>query len=408
MLKRYKIIYQFIISAILLLEYGEISFAQTDNFNPSLSINSPHQFHNEDLQPNGIEFKALAVHDSWANLRGGNYRGVGIIGNLNLKVELDTKKLNWWEGGKFVLYGLAIYGRRPSLSVGDYQYTSSIDAFDTIEPYQAYYEHTFPNNKGSFLLGIHDFTTEFSVLSYAVTLINSSFSTPSTITQIPYSFYPYTGLGARVLSEIDRNFYLLAGAYDGKPTNQIHSRSIDLGLSSDDGAYLISELGYQSKKGERNKKIALGAWYNSGIYTDMNGELKRSNAGSYLIGEQQLWQEQNNSEQGVGVFAQLGQARSDRNYNPWYFGAGLNYKGLFYARPKDTLTLAFNLASSSSSYRAQHANTDKSERVVEFSYRSQLTKSITITPDLQWVINPGTQKDLDNSLIFFIRSEVKL
>jgi porin len=381
---------------------------QEDSLTHHPSTHNTHINQASELEEGAISFNGLLVNDSWANARGGNYRGVGSIGNVNLILEFDTEKLHWWNDGRFVFYGLGIYGRRPSLSVGDYQFTSSIDAYQTIEPYEVFYEQHFGDQGSNVLIGIHDFTTEFAVLDYATTLLNSSFATPSTITQLPYSFYPFTGLGLRTLLQFESQVYLLSGVYDGTPAGQTHERGLDLGLSKDDGMYSIAELGYQSSANEVQRKLALGVWYNSALYTDMNGEYRGANYGSYLIGQYALWRESNDGEQGLGVFAQLGQAPSDRNFNPWYGGVGLRYRGLINSRPSDTLALGFNVASISQYYRSAHPGTDLTERIVELSYRAQVSDWLTLTPDVQFVVDPGAKVALDNALIFAVRSEIKL
>jgi carbohydrate-selective porin OprB len=51
---------------------------------------------------------------------------------------------------------------------------------------------------------------------------------------------------------------------------------------------------------------------------------------------------------------------------------------------------------------------DKSERVVELSYRMPVTDSIVITPDVQFVTNPSFTAGASDSLIFYLRTEVGL
>ena len=160
----------------------------------------------EEEEEGAYSLGALVMHDAWGNVRGGDHRGAGVMGNFILTGAIDTEKAHWWDDGKFALDSIAVYGRRPSLAVGDYQYTSSIDAYDTVELYQAYYQHSFLDDDVSVLAGIHDYTTEFAVLSYGFAFVNSSFYTPSTITQLPYSFYPFTGLGARVFTRINEDY----------------------------------------------------------------------------------------------------------------------------------------------------------------------------------------------------------
>lgn len=362
-----------------------------------------------ELEDRGYKLEVLAVHDFWGNAKGGKYRGVGVMGNMNLMLTVDTAQAGFWDNGQFLFWGIGVYGRRPSLAVGDYQYTSSIDAFDTFEPYEMYYQHFFADKKINVLAGVHDFTLEFAVLNYGFTFINSSFFTPSTITQIPYSFYPTTGLGARVFSQLSEEVYLLAGIYDGRPTDPNRLRAIDWGLSSDDGAYTIAETGWVEDNDEQlYGKLALGAWHNSGKHQDINGTERGSNFGGYLLGERELWREQDGSDQGLGSFVQVGYAEADRNFNPWYFGGGVRYKGAFTGRDEDVLGLGYTHAQIGSKYRSANECSEKSERVVELSYRMPVTPSVVITPDIQYVTNPSFFPGTPDALIFYFRTEIGL
>ena len=361
------------------------------------------------LEEQGIHLELFAIHDIWANVDGGNNRGLGVMGNMNAILTLDTDKLGLWDSGEFVFWGIGVYGRRPSLAVGDFQYTSSIDAFDTFEPYEMYYKHTFADGDIDVLAGIHDFTLDFATLDYGFSLVNSSFYTPSTITQIPYSFYPTTGLGTRVSAHLSENAYLMAGLYDGQPANIQHMRGKNWGISAREGIYSIAEVGWrESNENNHHMKVALGGWTNSGTYEDVNGVERSSNSGSYFLAERQLWREGTAGRQGFGALLQVGQAQSDRNFNPWYFGGGVRYEGLFEGRDEDILSLGYAHAETSSRYRSLNEGTPSSERVFELCYRARVAPDITLSPDVQYVINPLMNPGVPDALIFYLRTEVAL
>lgn len=361
------------------------------------------------IDEEGYQFSAFAVNDFFANTTGGRQRGGGVMGALFLELALDTEKIGWWENGKVHLEGVGVYGRRPSQVVGDYQYSSSIDAPDMFEAYQLFYEHTFFDEKLSLLAGIHDYTLEFAVLDYGWDFVNSGFWTPATMTQLFYSFYPSTGFGSRARLNITDDLYVMTGAYDGTTTEQTNLRKQDWGLSSRDGVFGISEIGWQpSDEKARHAKIALGGWYNSGEYNAFDGGTFHSNYGTYLIGETLLIAEDEELQQGLGGFVQLGQSNTQRNFNTWYVGAGLRYKGAVATRDEDVIGLGFTYSRIGDRFRESVPGTDTNEHVFELLYRAVITPAVALTPDIQYIANPGGYSDLDAAVIMYLRTEVEL
>ncbi len=387
------------------------SFAQADAAADESLANSyaAGDLGREKLAQQGYTLEVFAMNDTWANTTGGVYRRASSLGNLYTMAEVDTDKAGWWNSGTFHFEGIYVYGGRPVRAVGDFQYSSSIDSFETYEIWESYYKHSFSDDRLTILVGIKDLTRDFALLEYAYRGINSSFTTPATITQYGYSFYPTTGLGVQASARITEDTYILSAVYDGKPSDPLSWRSRDYGLSSSDGAYFISEIGYKdSELSDSYGKLALGVWHNTGHFTDITGSDRTGNTGSYLIGEKLVLAESEGSSQGLGVFGQVGQAAQDRNPTSWYFGAGLHYQGPLPDRDDDELLLAINMATFSSSYRDAYSGTEHAERVLELSYRIAVSSYLTLTPDVQYINNPGGDPTRDDAVVLYLRSEVLL
>ena len=293
--------------------------------------------------------------------------------------------------------------------IGDYQFTSSIDAPDGIELYEMFYEQTFLDDRVSILAGIHDYSLEFAVAEYGWDFIHSSFWTPSTMTQFWWSFYPSTGLGTRAKVQLTESGYLLAGVYDGNPTDQSNYRKMDWGLSKTDGAHTLVELGVsENGEGKRPYKLALGGWYNSGQFDSADGGVMHANSGTWLVGQALLVSEDESYERGLGGFFQVGQADKTRNFNSWYFGAGLRYKGLINSRPDDVLGLACGRALISSTYREANPGTESFEGNTELTYRAAVRPWLILQPAVQLITNPGANPDQGDAVVLYLRSEVVL
>ena len=107
-----------------------------------------------------------------------------------------------------------------------------------------------------------------------------------------------------------------------------------------------------------------------------------------------------------------GRAKESVNQVVSYIGAGIVVSGLLPGRPEDTLGLAVANAQNGDDYRnlllMAGVNSDRREINYELTYRAQISKWLTIQPDIQYIKNPGTEPTLDDVLIFGIRIEIEL
>ena len=87
----------------------------------------------------------------------------------------------------------------------------------------------------------------------------------------------------------------------------------------------------------------------------------------------------------------------------FYFDTGLTYKGLIPTRDGDTFGVAFAYAKLSSGALQQGSSESAgglgAEMALEATYLTQITKWLSLQPDLQFIINPGGNKGLSNALV---------
>jgi porin len=113
---------------------------------------------------------------------------------------------------------------------------------------------------------------------------------------------------------------------------------------------------------------------------------------------------------GLRVFARVGLAESEINQLSSNVSGGFSYTGPFSARPDDQVGLAFSYARNGKPIRqaAMLAGSplEKAETNLEFTYRAPLTEWLTVQPDAQWIINPGTDPTLKNAFVVGLRFEI--
>lgn len=182
-----------------------------------------------------------------------------------------------------------------------------------------------------------------------------------------------------------------------------------------------------------------GAWFNTAKFAELNdNSFVRGNYGFYFILDEMLYRKPANmtehhatvdkdgkrtisdteseratgkkSDQGLGWFGRIAFEPQDRNFIGFYLDTGLTYKGLIPTREGDTLGVAFAYAQLSSG--AQRAATDAgsvgvgAETALEVTYQAQITKWLSVQPDLQVIINPDGNQDLNNALVIGSRVSI--
>lgn len=359
------------------------------------------------LSESGLEIESILTYDAIANVDGGVKRGEAYLGNYDLTATLDTEKAGFWNGGTVFVYALGSWGDALADLVGDYQFSSNIQSPQSIKIYEAWVNQDFRDGRLSVLFGLHDYISEYGILEYASGLINSSFGLSADIAQVGPSTLPSTSLAARIRLVPVENSYLQFAVYDGVPGDPNNSRGTHVKLSVDDGLFYGIEGGFLGADGEDYFKLALGAWHHTTDFENFAGALVNNNSGIYLLGERKLFSEED-SEQGLGGFIQLGFADSSNNQIAQYFGAGLSYKGLFPGREADALSVGVAHARNGDEYRLAETSAERAETALELNYRIELAPYFAITPDVQYIINPSSDPELDNATVIGARVELAM
>lgn len=362
----------------------------------------------------GAELALIYTGEPIANLDGGLKTGGTYLNTLDVILEADLERSFGIPGLTVVLYGLYNAGQFSEDYVGDAQGVSNIDAPDEVQLYEAWVEWV-PGGEGvSVKAGLYDLNSEFDVIDTAGLFINSSHGMGAEYAQSGLngpSTYPDTSVALRLRDAVGAGGYWQAALLDGSPSdpdNRDNSPSHDISFSSDEGALLAAEAGWSG--GDWNK-IALGAWgYTASFHTltgtTPSGEpLKRDgNAGIYGILDRNLWQ---GGQATLAGFLRVGYAAPRFNQFSSYLGTGASLSGFWAARAEDQLGLAVATAFTGSDFResqqAEGFGADDYEMNIELTYRAPVTEWLVLQPDLQYIINPGTDPTLDNALTVGLR-----
>ena len=163
---------------------------------------------------------------------------------------------------------------------------------------------------------------------------------------------------------------------------------------------MIGELGHvwSDDFGELGK-LGFGAWgFTETLETHSDPNRLSSNRGAYLTLEQSLFRESEESAQGLVGYLRTGVAEGSVNPIQTFVGAGLVYTGAFPGRDEDRLGLAVNSGFASREYM-DSGPFESHETALELTYALAVNENVAIQPSVQYIINPGFDPALQNSLV---------
>ena len=121
--------------------------------------------------------------------------------------------------------------------------------------------------------------------------------------------------------------------------------------------------------------------------------------------DQYLYVEKDDHTQGVGIFGRYGYTDGEVNPVQGFYSLGLGGKGICHGRDNDTFGLGYYYIDLSDDLPGM-LNVS-SEQGLELFYNFEITKSVHITPDLQWIINPGAGFETrDNAVVLGMRLQM--
>lgn len=178
---------------------------------------------------------------------------------------------------------------------------------------------------------------------------------------------------------------LSAGAY------RVSQENLDEGFAltfDGEGVLYPLEAAWTPKLGEAGRpgEYKLTAWYATTEARDVQtGEMKEGQYGASLVARQQV----SGPPDGPGVTLFLRAVQADRRTARLdrQVSAGAVWRGPFERRPDDAVAIA--VGATHVNARAAGAPSADTEIAAELDYRLQAPKGLTVTPNLQYVRDPG-------------------
>jgi porin len=385
----------------------------------------------------GIAVSLVYDGEGVVNASGGQRTGSVYLGNFHMMLTLDGERLLGWPGATLFLNGLVNHGGHPSDLVGDAQGVSNLDAPPGAQLYEAWFQQNLFENRFSALVGRYDLSTEFYRLQSSTLFVNSSFGVGPEFSQSGAggpSIFPDTSVGLRIAFKPAKDVIIRAAVLNGAPVDRPDGGHRI--FAEGDGALLVGEAALLTRMAPQDRplntrfrigrnsglppyedKIAVGGWYYTAQFNDLsekqpNGQPVRhsGSGGLYLLADETLLPCCDSSARQISAFGQFGLGDARVNRFGWYLGGGLVFSGFFPALDNDEFGLAVAIARNGSHFIDQQQQNGVpvtgNETTLELTYLLQAGKHLALQPDLQYVIQPGTDPTRKNALVVGLRFEL--
>lgn len=352
----------------------------------------------------GYNFDGFYAADAWRNLSGGVQQGNRVMDILHLAMTIDGEKAFHSEGTTVFVNLLNTNGGRINDLVGSNGGIDNIEApTHAFKLYQAWVQQNFMEDKVSVLAGLHDLNTEFYVTDTSGLFINPTYGIGTEMAATGDngpSIFPTTALGLRIAVQPTDATYIMAAGYNGVAGNPNNPRGTHFQRSNKDGVLLVGEAGVRD---ESIGHFAVGAWgYTAKRPDQVDTSLSRNSNGYYFLADKSVYK---TDAEDISVFGRIGFAAGDVEQFKSNWSLGVLASGFVSSRPDGQIGLAVTTNTNSNKFR--FVNTvDKSETQVELTYADKLLPWLTVQPDLQYTVNPGTDPSLDNAWTGGIRVSV--
>jgi porin len=285
---------------------------------------------------------------------------------------------------------------------------------EPIQLWELYYEQRLFNDTLLARFGRVDLSNGFDCHDCPATFDGNTYANDETFQFLNNSLInnptiPFTdpGLGAILHFAPVEWFYISGAVVDAKEAS--NESGLNTSFSGPSHVFSIYELGFMprlsSKNGRMHGAYRAGFWYEPQAKERMDGNGKESDdVGYYLSFDQMLFKENaiEGDTQGLGAFARYGWADGEVNDVTNFWSVGAQYQGLVERRDNDVLAVGVGQG-----ILSRHADfTASNETALECYYNMELTPWLHVSPDIQYIFNPGGDSSVNDAVVLGVRIEV--
>jgi carbohydrate-selective porin OprB len=281
---------------------------------------------------------------------------------------------------------------------------------------EMYLQETLAKNKLKILAGRLAASNSFASIPVFANYINYGINpNPFSIGANDITFFsPPTGTewGAQATYTANRSIQFAAGAFN---TNINSANGEDHGADftiqeGNKGVLAIGEFDYLRNQGSnaagKPGELAVGFLHNNNTFPTLTNPLSHSDgySGAYVMGQQMIYRPDGRGTlRGATVWGSWTyNSKTLVNPVPWFWGAGLSYRGLFSARKNDIVSAGLVSAEAS-----KYAPIFNREKLIELNYQWDHSRYLVITPHIQYLFE-GESPSTRNATVLGIQLALTL
>ncbi len=372
------------------------------------------------LREHGLLFGGEYLAEYSGVLDGGVNRDDSFRNLLTIDAEVDLGLAAGLSGGTVFIQYLSVNPERGgSQDSGDIQVYSNIENdrhLDVI--YEFWYSQALLDGSLLIKAGKVDANSDFAFVDVAGEFANSSAGFSPTIFTFPS--YPDPATSVSVFwNAIDTDAVTLVAGYglfdgaaaaDGVRTGSRGPSTFFSDDKSDDyfhiaqGEFFWGHLHDAADQWLSDGRLSIGAWLHTGTFDTFDGGRESDPFGFFITLEQRLFVRGDvEDDRGVYVFAQYGWADEEVSEFGQHIAGGVVTHGTFRTRESDSAGLYLSFVDLSDESGAEFA---RDEFVIDGYYRLELAPGLFVQPELQYIVDPSGDPDIDDALVAGIRAGV--
>ncbi len=372
-----------------------------------------------DLAEKGLLFELTLDQNLSGNVHGGNdtNNAARYSGSWDLRLKLDTARMGLWPGGLLELHAESQFGDFVNDEVGG---LSNVDALFPLPGYRditlshVSYTQAFSEHFGVFL-GKLD-TTVGDRNEFAWIHGDNFLNTALTLNPVVLRTVPYSALGAGVFVTGDWGMWTLS-VIDAEGT----PKTTGFDTVFDGGTTVASEVRFNVEPFGKPGHQLLGGTWSDKVYFSLDQDPRlglrlidsdllrlalRSRrpdreSGSwsfYYNFDQYLYVEEDDPEQGIGIFGRFGVSDGEANAVETFYSIGVGGQGIIPERDRDKFGLGYYFVGYGGNLLDRIGIRDT--QGVELFYDIEVTPWMHVTPDLQVIVNPGGDASRDVAIVY--------